>query len=64
MAFTVEEVKDNAMYNLNNAVFPFQIELGKQQMKNYEIAKQLGADDDDDWSEWEEKVENYKKENK
>ena len=63
MSLTVGEVLENAEYNINNAAIPLQIELGRQQLRNYKIAKELGADDDDDWYEWEEKVGEYKKEN-
>tara|TARA_R110000822_G_scaffold7757_2_gene31499 strand:+ start:159 stop:350 length:192 start_codon:yes stop_codon:yes gene_type:complete len=60
MSLTVEEVLENADYNINNAKISFQIELGKEQLKNYKIAKQLGANDEDDWDDWEDKVEVYK----
>ena len=62
MALTVGEVLENAEHNIKDAVFYLQIELGKEQLENYRIAKELGADDDDCWHEWKEKVENYKKE--
>ena len=60
MSLTIGEVLENSEYNLNEATMPFQIELGKQQLANYRIAKELGANDDDDWYEWAEKVEAYK----
>lgn len=60
MSLCVEEVKENGEYNLANAVMPFQTEIGKEQLENYRIAKELGADDGDDWSEWEDRVEEYK----
>lgn len=63
MSLCVEEVKENGEYNLANAVMPFQTEIGKEQLENYRIAKELGADDDDDWSEWEDRVEEYKAKN-
>ncbi len=61
MGLSVFEVKENAEYNLNNAIHPLQIKIGEEQLENYNIAKELGADDNDEWSEWKEKVENYKK---
>jgi hypothetical protein len=57
---TVGEVLENAISNLGNAVIPLQKELGRQQLENYEIAKKLGALDDDDWDMWEKKVQEYK----
>ena len=57
---TVGEVLENAISNLVNAVIPLQKELGRQQLENYEIAKKLGALDDDDWDMWEKKVQEYK----
>jgi hypothetical protein len=60
MSLTVGEVLENANYNLQNARIPIQIEIGKNQLENYRLAKDLGADDDDDWAEWEEKVEQSK----
>jgi len=60
MSLSVEEVLENANYNIQNAKISFQIEMGKEQLKNYKIAKDLGASDDDDWDDWEEKVQNFK----
>jgi hypothetical protein len=64
MSLTVGEVLENANYNLRNVKIDIQIEIAKSQLENYNIAKQLGADDEDDWAEWEISVENYKKQNK
>ncbi len=61
MSITVEEVKDNGNYNLQNAVMDFQIVLGNNQLENYNIAIKLGANDNDDWNDWEEKVEEHKR---
>ena len=62
MSLTVEEVLENAEYNLTNSKLPFQVVIGKRQLTNYKIAKELGAKDEDDWSDWEDKVEQYKEE--
>lgn len=62
MSLTVEEVLENADYNLTNSKLPFQVAIGKRQLTNYKIAKKLGANDEDEWSDWEDKVEQYKKE--
>jgi len=63
MGLLVYEVKENGEYNCYDAKFHFQIQLGKDQLRNYEVAKMLGANDEDDWYEWEEKVINYRKQN-
>lgn len=60
MSLTIGEVLENANYNLQNAVISIQIDMGKRQLKNYTVAKELGASDDDDWHDWEDKVEKYK----
>lgn len=62
MSLTVSEVLENAEYNISKSAMSFQVEIAKEQFKNYKIAKELGASDNDDWSDWEDKVENYKKE--
>jgi len=56
MSLTVGEVLENAEYNEQNAFHPIQKELAKSQRDNYNKAKELGADDYDDWSEWENKI--------
>jgi len=59
MSLTVGEVKENAIYNFKNAntgLGIIQVELGNKQMANYEKAIELGASDDDDWEEWENKI--------
>ena len=61
MSLTVYEVLENSKYNREHAFHPIQIELAQQQEENYNIAKSLGADDVDDWYEWEEKVSEFKK---
>lgn len=63
MSLTVGEVLENANYNIQNQQIPLQGILAKQQLNNYKIAKDLGADDNDNWYDWEEKVEKYKEEN-
>jgi hypothetical protein len=60
MSITIEEVLENAEYNEKNAFHPVQLDLAKRQRSNYEIAKKLGANDEDDWNEWAEKVESFK----
>jgi hypothetical protein len=60
MSLTVGEVKENADYNLRTGAIGFQIEMGKQQQINYDIAIELGADEDDDWDDWSDKVEEHK----
>lgn len=60
MSLKVGEVLENANYNISNGKISFQIELGKEQLSNYTIAKKLGADDDDDWEDWSERVEEEK----
>lgn len=60
MGLSVGEVLENANYNLSNSVMNIQVILGKEQLENYTIAKRLGADDEDDWDEWEDKVEEFK----
>jgi hypothetical protein len=60
MSLTVGEVLENAEYNINNAAIPFQIEIGKEQLSNYKVAKELGADDEDNWYDWEDKVSEHK----
>lgn len=59
MSITVGEVLQNSEYNLKGSLI-FQREIGKRQEENYKIAIELGANDDDDWDEWEIKVEAYK----
>ena len=61
MGLTVGEVKENADYNLNteSTISGIMRLIGKEQLKNYNIAKELGADDEDDWLDWETKVEEY-----
>lgn len=59
MSLTVGEVLENAEYNKTGKL-AIQIYLAQQQEENYNIAKELGADDDDDWYDWEDKVEEYK----
>lgn len=56
MSLTVGEVLENAKFNRKNAVMQFQINLAKEQEKNYRKAKELGASDEDDWYEWAEKI--------
>ena len=58
---TVGEVLEIANYNISEARMPLQIQLGREQLKNYTIAKRLGAKDDDDWEDWGDKVEEEKK---
>ena len=60
MSLTVGEVLENAEYNENNVFHPIQIEIAKGQRKNYNIAIELGAREDDDWYDWEDKVEEHK----
>ena len=60
MSITVGEVLQNAEYNISNASIPFQMEIGKEQLRNYRIAKEIGANDDDDWADWEDKIDEYK----
>jgi hypothetical protein len=60
MSLSIREVLENAEYNEQNAVISMQIDLAKSQRKNYEVAKELGANDEDDWNEWSEKVEKYR----
>jgi hypothetical protein len=62
MSLSVEEVLQNAEYN-EAGVLPIQRMLAKEQRSNYEIAKQLGAKDEDDWYDWEDKVETFKQNN-
>lgn len=59
MSLTVGEVKENADYNLSQGKMIFQIAIGQQQLANYNKAKELGASDDDDWDDWEDKVSPY-----
>lgn len=59
MNVTVREVLENAEYN-EKGQLPFQREMAANQRENYNIAKELGANDEDDWSDWEEKVIEYK----
>jgi ABC-type sulfate transport system substrate-binding protein len=56
MSLTVGEVLENAEYNEQNAFHPMQKELAKSQRDNYNKVKEMGADDDDDWGDWEEKI--------
>ena len=56
MNLTVGEVLEHAEYNEQNAFHPMQRELAKSQRDNYNKAKEMGADDDDDWGDWEEKI--------
>jgi hypothetical protein len=60
MSLSIREVLENAEYNEQNAVISMQKELVKSQRENYNIAKELGANDGDDWDEWSEKVTKYK----
>ena len=63
MSLTVGEVKENAEYNFANAstgLGALQRDLAHQQLENYNIAIELGANDEDDWYEWEEKVKEHK----
>lgn len=51
MSLTIYEVLCNARYNLENAVFPFQIEMAKQQLANALDAIDSGKTLDDVWEE-------------
>jgi hypothetical protein len=56
MSLTVGEVLENAKYNEQHAFHPIQKDIAKEQRANYNKAKELGADDEDDWADWEEKI--------
>jgi len=60
MSLTVGEVLENANFNFQNQQMPLQSLIAKEQLNNYKIAKELGADDNDDWDDWEAKVNEYK----
>lgn len=64
MGLTVEDVKNNANYNLNDStpgLMLLQRQIGNEQLLNYNTAKELGANDDDEWSDWEERVLEHRK---
>lgn len=50
MSLTLGEVLENAEYNLKGSI-PFQVSIGEQQMINYNILKEKGYSDDDDFNE-------------
>lgn len=61
MGLSIREVLDNANYNLiENKGLEIAEFIGRQQLENYTLAKELGANDEDDWYDWEDKVEEYK----
>ena len=51
MSLTIYEVLCNARYNLENAVFPFQIEMAKEQLANALDAIDNGKTLNDVWEE-------------
>lgn len=51
MSLTIYEVLCNARYNLDNAVFPFQIEMAKEQLANALDAIDNGKTLNDVWEE-------------
>ena len=51
MRLTIYEVLCNARYNLDNAVFPFQIEMAKEQLANALDAIDNGKTLNDVWEE-------------
>jgi len=57
---TVQEVKENGELEIRMAEFQHQADFGEEQLLNHRIAKELGAGDDDDWDDWEERVQEYK----
>lgn len=63
MSLTVGKVLQNAEHKITNGQMALQVQIGKDQLTNYIIAKELGAEDDDDWCDWEEKVQKHKETN-
>lgn len=59
MSLTVGEVKLNAEHNLasRSSIATFQHMIGQEQLDNYNKAIELGANDNDDWYDWQEEVE-------
>ena len=51
MSLTIYEVLCNARYNLDNAVFPLQIEMAKEQLANALDAIDNGKTLNDVWEE-------------
>ena len=63
MSLFIYEVKENGEYNIKKPLFPVQKELGNDQLRNYEVAKMLGAAEDDEWYEWQDRVLEYRRNN-